>query len=1077
MPIARSAGVVSRFALLALAATLCSNLQAQTLSSAALAALKPVPQANRIAANANLGPKTQLTGHIPSWANAASQTTTAVDLSSPLHLSIVLRRDPAVQAAFTQFLADQQNPGSPLYHQWLTPQQVGVLFGPTSSDLAAVSSWLIGQGLTVDSVAPSRAILEVSGTTATVANAFRTSFGYFTLNGKARFSAIAEPSIPTALTPVIDSISGLTEIPIEPHSQRNLGPAPASAPQSSSPSPLLTTTSGDHYLTPNDFATIYDINSVYSSGNTGGTIGSAAQHIAIIGRSRVSATDISEYAANTAIASYNLNTIIPGTGIDPGPVCTSANASTCSTAGDQGEATLDVDRVIGTAPGVHADLVVSLTAGGYDGIYVAAAWNVNTLKDTIMTISFGACEYFAGSSGVNLWNTLFSAGAAEGISTFVSAGDSGADGCTQSFVPVTTSYAASINYICSSSYATCVGGTEFNDTANPSTYWSSTNGTGLSSVLSYMPEGAWNEPSSVNSSKQTVYAPASSGGGPSVYITKPIWQTGTTIADGARDTPDVAFPAAGHDGFYACLDYALVADGAPAGSNCTTAGGGYFFYFSGTSAAAPSVAAITALVSTRLASSQGNLNPLLYKLATSTPAAFHDITVATSGVSGCTATTPSMCNNSTPSASGLTGGLSGYLVNTGYDLATGLGSFDVAKFIAAAAIIPTSLALTATPNPANTAEAVALTATLTPGTSTFTPTGSVQFYSNNVAIGPAVTISGNAATFTDTFTTVGTYSITAVYSGDPNFATSTATAVSLVVTAPPFTVTPAVTSYNLISGATTGNTDVIAVASPTTFAGSVSLGCAVTNASGTAAGSCIILPATATLTAGSSSPSTLTINTTLGTSGVLNVKVTGTNGSTTVSSANITVNLTGASFSLAASPTSLSFTSGATTGNTDTITVTSVNGFAGPVALSCVLTGSSPYFPPSCNASSISAPLAAGGTATSIVTIGSTTAQANETIQKAELERSWTLGGGATLAMLFFLPAFRRRRNLGSLLAVVLMALGAISLSGCGNGGTAPATIKSSAGTYTVTVTATGTTTGSTVAATPATTTFSLTIN
>ena len=47
-----------------------------------------------------------------------------------------------------------------------------------------------------------------------------------------------------------------------------------------------------HYVTPNDFAVIYDIKSIYSGGNTGATIGSKPQHIAIIGRSRVAVTNL-----------------------------------------------------------------------------------------------------------------------------------------------------------------------------------------------------------------------------------------------------------------------------------------------------------------------------------------------------------------------------------------------------------------------------------------------------------------------------------------------------------------------------------------------------------------------------------------------------------------------------------------------------------------------------------------------------------------------------------------------------------------------------------------------------------------
>src|SRR5208282_3529180 len=136
----------------------------------------------------------------------------------------------------------------------------------------------------------------------------------------------------------------------------------------------------------------------------------------------------------------------------------------------------------------------------------------------VMSISFGLCELEGGSSGVGYWDSLFQQAAAEGISVFVSSGDSGASGCDSAFVtPPASPYANSPNYICSSSYATCVGGTEFNDSANSSAYWSSNNSTNLVSALSYIPEGAWNEPL-VSGSETEV---AASGGGVSSYVTTP----------------------------------------------------------------------------------------------------------------------------------------------------------------------------------------------------------------------------------------------------------------------------------------------------------------------------------------------------------------------------------------------------------------------------------------------------------------------------------------------------------------------------------------------------------------------------
>ncbi len=60
------------------------------------------------------------------------------------------------------------------------------------------------------------------------------------------------------------------------------------------------------------------------------------------------------------------------------------------------------------------------------------------------------------------------------MSVFVAAGDSGAAGC-DSPSATTSSLGLGVNAIGSSPYSVTVGGTQFNDTANPSQYWSASN--------------------------------------------------------------------------------------------------------------------------------------------------------------------------------------------------------------------------------------------------------------------------------------------------------------------------------------------------------------------------------------------------------------------------------------------------------------------------------------------------------------------------------------------------------------------------------------------------------------------------
>ncbi|HSY35340.1 MAG TPA: S53 family peptidase [Acidobacteriaceae bacterium] len=478
---------------------------------------------------------------------------------------------------------------------------------------------------------------------------------------------------------------------------------------------------------PNDFSVIYDIASVYAAGNQGAAIGSKAQHIAIIGKSRIVASDLANYETLAGLPSVQPNVVLAGA--DPG-VATGSNVGYAS------EATLDVDRVIGTAPGAQADLVISADTSTDDGVDIGIAYNIETLHDPIMTISFGSCEAQNGSAEADYLNSLFETAASEGISTFVSSDDSGVAGCDTPFAAVTpaeTPQRVSINVLCSSGYVTCVGGTEFNDEVNPSLYWSSSNAKGgYESALSYIPEGAWNESFMVSSSGAVMYQVAAGGGGASSFIAKPSWQSGLGVpADGFRDVPDVSLTAADHDGYLGCF--------AAGGGSCVSSSSGtQITVFSGTSAAAPGMAGIAALLNTKMGVAQGNLNPMLYRLAASTPTAFHDVTVASSGVTGCSAGTPSMCNNSTPGEASLTGGLAGYVVGAGYDLATGLGSLDVADFIEATSsgggASAASFTLSSSPSTLSVTPAANLTTT-----SRWTLTGtSVSGFAGTVSLSCAI---------------------------------------------------------------------------------------------------------------------------------------------------------------------------------------------------------------------------------------------------------------------------------------------------------------------------------------------------
>jgi pseudomonalisin len=711
-----------------------------------------------------------LIGHHPAWANAKNDVG-AVPADLPLErLTLVLAHSPQAEQAYTQFLKDQQDPASPEYHRWLKPVEIGSRFGVSAHDIHAVTVWLQSQNLHVDAVSNSRDRVVFSGTASAVGGAFGAEMHYFVVAGEKRISVTTEPQIPAALLTVIRSISGLYTIKLRPQigGSSVLGRDGFSWALGSISSDGSGFTCGGtpcYIVFPADFAVIYNVDGV------AGGINGAGQTIAVVGRSGVCNTDITNFAGAAAVTANIPTVIVPPLGITPPvPVC-SGSASE-----DQGEATLDVTRSGSIAQGAALDLVISADSQTMDGVSIAATFVVDTPPTPaprIMNISFSGCEANAGLSIVQLWDSLFKQAAGEGVSVFVSSGDSAAAGCDVAFTTPPATQILSPNAICSSSYATCVGGTEFADSANPSQYWSAINGPGFESALGYIPEGAWNEPMNPQNQIQV----AGTGGGVSSYIATPSWQKGTGVpgSRSGRYTPDVAFSASLHDAYFGCL----------AGNNQCPAKG--FVIFAGTSASAPDMAGIAALLNQKEGSAQGLLNPNLYKLA-ATPAngVFHDVTVTTSGVTSCAVTTPSMCNNSTPGPTGLTGGLSGYLVTAGYDEATGLGSINVANLLTSwtPTSAPTTTTLTILPaSPVNVGTSVTLTATVKPpSTSTKTPTGTVTFADAVLGkLGTGTLNSSGVATLTSSTLVAASYSITATYGGDTNFSGSTSSPVSYKV--------------------------------------------------------------------------------------------------------------------------------------------------------------------------------------------------------------------------------------------------------------------------------------------------------
>lgn len=528
---------------------------------------------------------------------------------------LVLQPDAGQRQELEDLIAAQNDPESPEYRRWLTPESFGERFGISQNDVDQIVTWLESAGFEVEPVPPSRRTIVFSGTAAMVEAAFQTKIHLYSVQGSRHYANASPPRIPRALADVVEGIASLHDFRTTP---MHVGLSAAQI-----PSPDWTASNGSHLLAPGDFATIYNLSPLFANATDG-----TGQSIAIIGRTNINISDVQRFRSTFGLPANDPTVILNGR--DPGIVSED----------EQGEAVLDVEWSGAAAPKAAIKLIVSASTQSTDGVVLSAQYAVNRNIAPVVSVSFGACELSMGASGNQLWNSLWQQAAAQGMTVLVASGDSGVAGCDGPS-SAKASYGHNINGLCSSPYSTCVGGTQFNDTANPGLYWTAKNSATLASALTYIPEAAWNQSGSVSGGSGLW----GTGGGSSVIYTKPVWQTGPGVpADGWRDVPDVSLTASMHDGYLMYMNNSTYSVG-------------------GTSASAPAFAGLMAMAVQRIGSRLGNVNPTLYgfasRQANNGAAVFHDVAAG---------------NNSVP-------GLAGYTAGPGYDLATGLGSVDAAMLI------------------------------------------------------------------------------------------------------------------------------------------------------------------------------------------------------------------------------------------------------------------------------------------------------------------------------------------------------------------------------------------------------------
>jgi subtilase family serine protease len=740
---------------------------ALALSAAAQSALAP-----RITAPITSASRVTVAGSRVPMANAANDMG-AVPASMKLQgISLIFNRTAAQQSQLDALIVAQQNPASPLYHQWLTPDQFAARFGMADSDIAAVENWLQLQGFSIDGVSRSRNRITFSGTAALVASAFGAPLHYYKYGATTHFAPSTDFSLPAALASSVQTITNLSDF------------KPRSHIRVSKSRPNFTSgATGNHYLTPGDIATIYDITPAYNAGFTG-----ANQSIAIIGQSAIIPADITAFQSAAGIAAKTPQVVLVPT----------SGTSTVVADGNESESDLDLEYSSTIAKGAQVYFVYTGNNPNY-GVFDSLQYAVDERISPIISSSYGDCETDLTQTGYTELNAILQQGAAQGQTIISAAGDDGSTDCFFISDNVITTLAQQealgVDYPASSQYVTGLGGTEFpaaDVAAGNNTFFAPEGTTDVvSSALSYIPEDVWNDDAVNAVGAVAGEDPLSSGGGGvSIFTARPTWQSGTiggvAIPAGTnRLVPDISLDASDVNAPLALCtsDPTFWSEGQV--SSCTSgfrdASSGALTVAGGTSFDAPIFAGMLALINQSLNSTgQGVINPTLYTLAansTTYASAFHDIiTGGNQCLAGAT-----FCSSA---------GASEYPAGTGYDEASGLGSLDLYNLLTAwprpavAALAGTTVTLTPTSANPTTGVADVITIAVAPITSsTSTPTGTVAITLDSATTSTTVNLTNGIGSYSFTSTVGGAHVITATYSGDSTFGPSSGS-LALTVSAP-----------------------------------------------------------------------------------------------------------------------------------------------------------------------------------------------------------------------------------------------------------------------------------------------------
>lgn len=551
---------------------------------------------------------------------AAGQDTTTFNVFLPLTHTDALE----------ELLSQQTDSTSPSYHHWLSPAQFKQQFGPSPAAFAAAREALESAGLSV--IAEHTQHLTAQGPVSVVERLFSTQLTPAkTQSGHLKWAAanhgqLTLPHQLATLGAVIPEFA--PHLSAHVHSQTVHTVDTAHLTVGGIGSTLARLANTDSFFYPNDLNEAYQLPSFRAKilppfslhpvqlAGVGSTIGIVISSVinpldleaSFNSTLTVDTTDVQNYSAvsNLPVPTVTIHAVNGGSGeFDP-------------TSPDAGEASLDTQMSLGTAPGAK-EIVYDIPDLNNANIMAAYAQLDDENLVDVVSSSFGQCELDflpAANGGVDFrpvlrqLHALFQQGNAQGITFLASSGDNGAPDCIPPAFQSNPS-SAGTNFIlgvespADDPDVTAVGGTNLQSVATPS-----------ANDVSYSSENADFDPRlpaflaignvTFNVGNNTW----GSGGGFSQIFDKPAYQalvsTGSFIH---RAVPDVALMMGGCPGDADTLKQNCLL--LPRSAALVWIGGAPNAVI-GTSSSSPEMAGVLAIEVEREGSRLGNANPLIY---------------------------------------------------------------------------------------------------------------------------------------------------------------------------------------------------------------------------------------------------------------------------------------------------------------------------------------------------------------------------------------------------------------------------------------------------------------------------------